>query len=345
MKNFLILICMTFLLSACGSTPVKRDGLVSAELKEFASQRMQAHLLFVDAAMHVPVQASDACSMHDGREPFWFDTTGMLRRVMKPEQRTALYQAGHLDEHWSVIATDDNTGLKLGDSIEKLNDTSIGDPEYFPARSRVQYVREEALERGALTVQLSDGRKLSVPIKKGCAGTVLGFGYFTHPSDQEFIEIIPSVRTILPGNVISNLQDRDEAAYAVLWAHYFLSTEEAKQANIYLKAGAAATLTGSVASVVLLGPVGLVLTQTLGKAALNGVKHAAIAGMPARADEWAQSVMARYGYDPTAAVRLNESQVRLKLKAEWFLMDEERLAAARKKSAALPTGNPAPKRG
>lgn len=324
-----LLLGLAAALSGCASMyAVNKDLPVPSEVMAKAEKDAKAHRLFMEAAVTMPVKAANECESKWFRLPFWVGSSAWLKKTMTPEQYTAAYKTLGLDEQWRIAYSQPGSKVAPGDIIESIDNDGMGDSFFPPPNKwtgmkvmRSIYGNAEN-DRVSVKVEVKGKGEFDVPVAKGCAGSVNGFAYMKHPDDIEFLEIIPGQYVVIPASAIQLLETPDEAAFAVLWGYYFTATPEAASAREKNRVAALGI------GVLAFNPVLAAPFSNYGYPVLKAARDLIIDGMHAQADLWAMQVMAKHGYDPAAAIRLNEKLAASKAEKTAFAMNVERMKAA-----------------
>lgn len=328
-----------FTLVGCGTYAVKKDLEVSASVMHEARNDAKAQKLFMEAVLTVPMKAIDYCDKKSVRFPFMYGSSAWLKRHMTDEQYSALHKTLGLDEEWRVIHALPLSGLKQGDLIEKIDGSGLGDEFYTPPNLWAGMKQVNSLttndenEPKTVAVRVKGKGTIDVPLLRGCGGSVNGFSYartsLRHTSTGY---LQPKSWTVIPQSVVRAIETPDEAAFVVLWGLYGVSSDAADPAVLARVAGGAGLGAGLVAAAATPFGIGLLVAQAAfkigGENVLNSAFEQTVRYLSPKADEWAMKTMAKLGYDPSAAIRLNERLASAGTNKMFFVMDGERMTAA-----------------
>ena len=320
-------------LLAGGAALPQSKGYDFAFERDLFRTRYEQELQFREAVIHVAWAAEALCASTTQIEPFVLLSTHALRRSLSERDLGLLREVTKLDEHWRVVWSDESAPdeLRLGDVVTAVNGRVLpGGTKRFDLAALfvggsvvstddrgfwevMDAARQEAQGTRQMRLTLADGRTLEVETQTGCAGAVTASGF---DADPDTFSRLGSQRVKIPANAIATAATRDEFRWLAAFGTYFQASQTAIEQMQRVEGLSTGFAVGRILALAVPG-AGLLLTAV----EAQNERRLAVDGIAARADLFANEVVAALGGDPAAGLALTERMLERGMKVDVVMMD------------------------
>jgi len=325
-------LALSLLLAAGTVLPQSKDYDFAFE-RDLYRTRYRQELQFREAVIHVAWAAEALCASTTQIEPFVLLSTHALRRSLAAHDLGLLREVTQLDEHWRVVWSDESVPdeLRLGDVVTAINGRTLpgGATRFdlsalfvggsvFAADDQgfwevMDAARKEAQGTQRMRLTLGDGRAVDVETQTGCAGAVTASGF---DADPDTFARLGSQRVKIPANAVIAARSRDEFRWLAAFGTYFQASQTAIEQMQRVEGMSTGFAVGRILTLALPG-AGLLLTAV----EAQNERRLAVDGITARADLFANEVVAALGGDPGAGLALTERMLERGMKVDVVMMD------------------------
>lgn len=308
--------------------------------RDLFKRRFEQEVQFREAVIHVAWAAEALCHSTTQIEPFVLLSTHALRRRLGGQDDKLFREVTRMDERWRVVWADESVPdeIRLGDVVTAINGRALpggalrvelsaifsggsmfsSDDEGF--WEVMQAARKEAQTSGHMTLTMADGRKVDVETQTGCAGAVTASAF---DADPDVFRRLGNQRVKIPANAMIEARTRDEFRWLAAFGTYFQASQTALEQMQRVEGLSTGFAVGRILALAVPG-AGLLLTA----AEAQNERRLAVDGIAARADLFANEVVAALGGDPGAGLALTERLLEQGMKVDVVLMDTLRRSNA-----------------
>lgn len=308
--------------------------------RDLFKNRLLHEVEFRAAAIHVAWGAEALCHATTEIEPFVLWSVHAMRERLSSSDLALFKETTLMDEKWRIVWLDESAPpeLDLRDVVVAVNDRKLPDggtrfefSALFRGGSVVSNddqafwdvmlkARQEAAEGKPMQLTLEDGRKVTVPTQKGCAGSVTASSF---DNDPDKFWRVGNQRVKIPASAMLEASHKDEFRWLAAFGTYFQASQSAIAAVQRSEGVSNGFLVGKILAITIPG-AGMLLSA----AEAQAEKAIAVDSIVGSADLFANEVVVSLGGDASAGLRLTERMLRKGVSVEAVTMDDFRRSNA-----------------